>query len=110
MNPRPDNFQMTPQRQEFLDGIIAEFGADAAEKFQRGQAEHGGNLWERAAFPEAYREAVDLVIYFGSLRRRLKEIRLHMIKSQLLQATDREGAQTHAELAISMLDAELKHP
>lgn len=51
-------------QQAHLTRILDRFAADAAAKYEAGQAEHGGNLWEKPGMLEcALSEAIDLVIY-----------------------------------------------
>ena len=60
---------MTDEQQEHLDRILAAFHADASAKYDDGQREHGGNLWEKPGMLEhALEEAIDLVIYLYTMR------------------------------------------
>ena len=52
-----------------LSRILDAFNADARAKYDAGQQEHGGNLWEkRGMIDNAIAEAIDLVVYLYTLR------------------------------------------
>lgn len=64
---------MTPERTAHLERILREFQADARAKYEAGQGEHGGNLWQKPGMLEAaLAEAIDLVIYLYTLREQLQ--------------------------------------
>jgi hypothetical protein len=47
-----------------LDRIVSRVSADLRAKYEAGQEEHGGNLWEKPGMLEqAYAEALDQCIY-----------------------------------------------
>ena len=53
------------------DRILRAFIADARAKYNRGQAEHRDNLWERTRLlDDAIEEAIDLVFFLYSERER----------------------------------------
>ncbi len=55
---------MTPDQEAHLARIKSEVMADLDAKYRGGEAEHGGNLWEKPGMLErAYEEALDLCIY-----------------------------------------------
>lgn len=57
-----------------IDHILAEFTAEARAKYEAGQSEHGGNLWEkRGMLTHAIEEAIDQVIYLYTLRQQLRD-------------------------------------
>lgn len=52
-----------------LARILDNFSADARAKYEAGQQEHGGNLWEKPGMIEnAIAEAIDQVIYLYTLK------------------------------------------
>ena len=56
------------------DGIIAEFGKLCAAKYDAGQKEHGGNLWDKKGLIDmAIDEAIDQVVYLVTLKQQIKE-------------------------------------
>lgn len=60
---------MTDAHHAHVDRVLDQFGAELRAKYQRGQAEHGGRLWERAGLLDAaIEEATDLVVYLFTLR------------------------------------------
>ena len=60
---------MDADHEAHLRRILTQFNADARAKYEAGQAEHGGNLWERPGMLEhAIEEAIDQVIYLYTLR------------------------------------------
>lgn len=63
-----------PEQEDHIDRILREFNAEARAKYEAGQQEHGGNLWEkRGMLTHAIEEAIDQVVYLYTLRRQLKE-------------------------------------
>jgi hypothetical protein len=60
---------MTPEQESHLERVRVQVLADIDAKYRQGQAEHGGNLWEKPGLlDEAIKEAIDLVVYLYSLR------------------------------------------
>ena len=60
---------MDPEHTAHLARILKQFSADASAKYSAGQAEHGGNLWEKPGMLDhAIEEAIDLVVYLYTLR------------------------------------------
>ncbi len=67
---------MTPEQEEHLESIKDSFEEDYDAKFRRGQAEHGGNLFEHSASSlaeDSYNEALDAVGYNLTLIDRLQQ-------------------------------------
>jgi hypothetical protein len=67
------------------------------DKYERGQQEHGGNLWEKPALPELIHEVTDLVTYVVTLEGRLRDL-LSTVK--LAQVAVMAG---HKEDALALL-------
>jgi hypothetical protein len=52
-----------------LQRILNNVNRDLAEKYEAGQREHGGNIWEKPGMLEhAIEEAIDMVVYLYTLR------------------------------------------
>ena len=63
---------MDAAHEAHLARIIREFNADLTAKYEAGQQEHGGSLWEKhGMLDNAIAEAIDLVVYLYTLRERL---------------------------------------
>jgi hypothetical protein len=66
---------MTPDQISDRERILAEFAEDFRRKYNTGQAEHGGNLWEKTGMIErAIDEVLDFVAYLYTLRRQLQHL------------------------------------
>lgn len=60
---------MDAAHEAHLQRILSEFNADARAKYEAGQLEHGGNLWEKPGMLDhAIEEAIDLVVYLYTKR------------------------------------------
>ncbi len=60
---------MTVEQRNHLRRIVESFAAEASAKYERGQHEHGGNLWEKPRLLDfAIEEAIDQVVYLYTLR------------------------------------------
>jgi hypothetical protein len=60
---------MTKEQQDHLQGIIKSVRNGIRAKYEKGQAEHGGNLWEKPGILEmAIDEAFDLSVYLLTLQ------------------------------------------
>lgn len=65
---------MTPEHQAHLDQIVSELTQDIRAKYIKGQAEHGGNIWEKPGMLEhAIEEVLDLAVYLYTLKRQLAD-------------------------------------
>lgn len=59
---------MDVARRAHLARILDRFNRDATAKYEAGQEQHGGNLWEKPGMLEhAIEEAIDLVIYLYTM-------------------------------------------
>lgn len=55
---------MTAEQDAHLNRIVTRLSADLRAKYEAGQIEHGGNLWEKPGMLEnAYAEVLDLAVY-----------------------------------------------
>lgn len=60
---------MEQGQEAHLARILGQFSTDLRAKYEAGQAEHGGNLWEKPGMLEnAIAEAIDLVVYLYTLK------------------------------------------
>ena len=60
---------MDAEHEAHLRRVLDEFAHEARAKYEAGQRDHGGNLWENpAVLDEAIKEAIDQVFYLYSLR------------------------------------------
>lgn len=60
---------MDADHEAHLARILSNFNTDARAKYEHGQHEHGGNLWEKPGMLEhAIEEAIDLVVYLYTLK------------------------------------------
>ncbi len=51
-----------------LDRIVEKLTADIRAKYEAGQQEHGGNIWEKPGMLQhAYAEVLDLAVYILTL-------------------------------------------
>lgn len=63
--------------EEHRESIVEEFSAAYREKYNRGQAEHGGNLWRKDNLSFAKEEVLDFASYvFTADWQRRKALRL----------------------------------
>lgn len=71
---------MDQAQEQHLDSVVNELRELVTTKYRRGQAEHGGNLWDNPPteiLDCAIDEAIDQVVYLLTLRKQLKSITLH---------------------------------
>ena len=68
-NQTTKNHAMSAARRAHLQRILTQFHASARAKYENGQREHGGNLWQKPGMlDQAIAEATDLVIYLLTLK------------------------------------------
>ena len=59
---------LTIEQQHHLDAILVRLTTQLSDKYQRGQEEHGGNLWLKSGLLNfAIEEVLDLVVYLFTL-------------------------------------------
>lgn len=67
---------MTSAQQAHQDRIVKRFAAEFREKFTKGQAEHGGDMWRKPGMLQhAKEEVLDLVAYLFTLEEQLQPAR-----------------------------------
>ena len=54
---------MSKEHELHLASVLESFVRDASKKYRAGQAEHGGNLWQRPVWSDVLSEVQDLVFY-----------------------------------------------
>ena len=63
---------MNEANREHMERIVAQVSADIRAKYEKGQREHGGNLWMKPRMLEnAIEEVLDLAVYLYTLRDQL---------------------------------------
>jgi hypothetical protein len=77
--PTPPQF-LTYHQQEHLYSIIDRFSQRVHKKYVKGQAEHGGNLWEKQNFTSLIEEVIDMVTYLHCVEDDLRVIKLTVIE------------------------------
>lgn len=66
---------MTEAHESHLNSLITAFTEAVIAKYERGQQEHGGNLWEypvEQLLDEAINEAIDQFVYLATVKQKLK--------------------------------------
>ena len=73
---------MTPEQQAHLNEMQVAFIKLSTEKYKKGQAQHGGKMWEKSGMlQEAKQEVIDLWHYLCTLERQINEIKLSTSRS-----------------------------
>jgi len=62
---------MSPEHQKHLATIVKDLTHDVQEKYIKGQLEHGGALWRRPVWKDAWEEILDLCTYMHTLKLQL---------------------------------------
>lgn len=65
---------MTKEQKNHIEGIVKDFCKEAVTKYEKGQIEHGGNLWEKAVWKQTMPEAIDFVIYIYTLNEQIRTL------------------------------------
>jgi len=65
---------MTPEHEKHLAGIIRDLTTDVDAKYRAGQDQHGGALWRRPVWKDAWDEVLDLCTYVHTLKMQLSVI------------------------------------
>lgn len=68
---------MDDKHVEHANYILEQFAEKMQAKYEKGQAEHGGNLWEmppKDLLENAIDEAIDQVVYLITLQGQLSEL------------------------------------
>jgi hypothetical protein len=59
---------MSPEHEKHLAGILSDLVKDVSAKYRKGQAQHGGALWRRPVWRDAWDEVLDLCTYVHTLQ------------------------------------------
>jgi hypothetical protein len=91
---------MSPEHEKHLAGIIRDLSRDIDAKYRKGQEEHGGALWRRPVWKDAWEEVLDLCTYVHTLK-----LQLSVIADMALQgaADDTVAAATSREACRQIL-------
>jgi hypothetical protein len=65
---------MSPEHEKHLAGIIRDLTNDVDAKYRTGQDQHGGALWRRPVWKDAWDEVLDLCTYVHTLKMQLSVI------------------------------------
>jgi hypothetical protein len=74
MNSEIPSEGLTLTSDTFRDFSLARFLVLGREKYNRGQAEHGGKVFERVTFSEIEEEIIDMWHYVQALRVKLNKL------------------------------------
>jgi hypothetical protein len=69
-----DNGAMSAEHERHLSGILSDLVKDVSSKYRKGQAQHGGALWRRPVWRDAWDEVLDLCTYVHTLKLQLSVI------------------------------------
>ena len=69
-----DNGAMSAEHERHLAGILSDLVKDVSSKYRKGQAQHGGALWRRPVWRDAWDEVLDLCTYVHTLKLQLSVI------------------------------------
>ena len=103
-NMSSKNGVMTEQQEEHLKGLQTTLREKFDIKYRNGQAEHGGNLWERTPLiDDLLEEALDFSAYTVTLKQQLQRVEYHLEKA-LEELEDKGcGCGGHLKSALSLL-------
>ena len=62
---------MSPDHRAHLATIVKDLANDVSAKYIKGQIEHGGALWRRPVWKDAWDEILDLCTYMHTLKLQL---------------------------------------
>ncbi len=65
---------MSPEHEKHLAGILSDLVKDVDAKYRTGQDQHGGALWRRPVWKDAWDEVLDLCTYVHTLKMQLSVI------------------------------------
>jgi hypothetical protein len=95
---------MTKEQEEHLEEIQRGVGARLDQKYRVGQAEHGGDLWERFPLVEdLIDESIDQVTYALTLKSQLDRVRGLLEEARYSVREDPVAAQTLITRAMNCL-------
>jgi len=65
---------VSPEHEKHLAGILSDLVKDVDAKYRKGQDQHGGALWRRPVWKDAWMEVLDLCTYVHTLKMQLSVI------------------------------------
>lgn len=81
---------MTGTQHAHIDGIVERFSGEAKTKYEHGQREHGGNLYEKPGMMRHLRqEVLDLVVYQDTMDEQLRGILALLDEGSVYEARKR---------------------
>jgi hypothetical protein len=93
---------MTDEQQVHIECIVSRFNTDALMKYMDGQKEHGGDLWRKPGLvAEAYKEAVDLIVYLDTVREQHE--RMKFLAKAALEKDDLSALRGALQLIVDRL-------
>lgn len=70
---------MSDEQEQHLNDIINAFVHDVDQKYRKGQAEHGGDLWKKGGMVKFMREeTLDFIVYCHTLAQQLRMIEYYL--------------------------------
>lgn len=78
---------MTEAQDNHLARILIDIANQLGEKYEKGQAEHGGNLWDRDVSQDIIEEGLDLLTYAFTNQQRIKQA-VHILQGIETAMTD----------------------
>lgn len=78
---------MTTEQHKHLESLEEKFSELLYSKYTKGQAEHGGNLWDRDCLEDAIPEVVDLATYLLTEQQKKIEV-ISLVESVIGQLVD----------------------
>ena len=69
----------TVEQEEHIQRILNKFKNDMPIKYRKGQAEHGGNLWDMKIIDAAIEEALDMYVYLVTLKEQIANMHFHKL-------------------------------
>lgn len=80
---------MTEKQREHILDIIKKFTDDASKKYEAGQIQHGGNLWQKNVWRLFMEENIDNVVYGYTLISQIEK--LLTVCQELLEVLPERG-------------------
>ena len=97
---QPQNTYYKPKFHK--QGIIARFGGMMDEKYDKGQEEHGGQLWEKPVLKFMLEEVMDLPIYLLTFMDQIEQVKA--LLKEGLEAQDLFHAGNAIKHALNILE------
>jgi len=82
---------MSEEHERHLHYIKERIAHLITAKYRKGQAQHGGKLWERNVFSDAMEEMIDQVCYMVTLEQQIEGARAALNSAKSGDITDEEA-------------------